>query len=89
MLLRMDPFAPGSFTSPNDAVKTTVGTIFGYGGWVVAVLACFALLGCAVLGWSRHRSGQSNEGVEKAGWVVGGVMAVGMIVGFVGTISGT
>lgn len=88
-MLRMDPFTPDNFTAPTDAVKTTVGTIFGYGGWIVAVLACFALLGCAVLAWSRHRSGQSNEGVEKAGWVVGGVMSVGMIVGFVGTISGT
>jgi hypothetical protein len=88
-MLFMKPFDPGTFTAPDDTVKTMVGTVFGYAGWIVAVIACFALLGCAVLAWSRHRSGQSNEGVEKAGWVVGGVMAVGMIVGFVGTISGT
>jgi len=89
MLLRMDPFTPGDFNAPDDSIKSTVGTVFGYGGWIVAVIACFALLGCAVMAWSQHRQGQSNEGVAKAGWVVGGVMAVGMIVGFVGTISGT
>lgn len=88
-MLSMKPFDPGAPTAPDDTVKATVGTLFGYGGWVVVVIACFALLGCAVMAWSQHRQGQSNEGVAKAGWVVGAVMAVGMIVGIVGTISGT
>lgn len=82
-------FTPGSIKAPNDVAAQSVGTLWGYVGWGIFVAACFALAGCAVLAWSRHRSGQSNEGVEKAGWVVGGVMAFGMIVGIVGTITGT
>lgn len=89
MLLRMDPFVPGSKVAPNSSIGSTIGTLFGYVGWGVAVIACFALVGCAVTAWAQHRSGQSNEGVQRAGWVVGGVMAVGMVVGIVGTISGT
>ena len=88
-MFRMDPFVPGSKVAPDSNIGATIGTLFGYAGWAVAVIACFALLGCAVMAWSQHRQGQSNEGVAKAGWVVGGVMAVGMIVGVVGTISGT
>jgi hypothetical protein len=88
-MLRMDPFVPGSKVAPNSEVGGIIGTLFGYVGWGVAVVACFALVGCIVQAWSNHRQNQSNEGVAKAGWVVGGVMAFGMIVGIVGTISGT
>ena len=88
-MLRMDPFTPGAKTAPDENVKALIGTLFGYAGWAVAVIACFALIGCAVMAWSQHRQGQSNEGIAKAGWVVGGVMAVGMVVGVIGTISGT
>lgn len=85
----MDPFTPGAKVAPNATVSDVLGKLFGYAGWAVAAIACFALVGCAVIAWSRHRSGQSNEGIEKAGWVVGGVLAVGVITGIVGTISGT
>lgn len=88
-MFRMDPFVPGSKVAPDSNIASVIGTLFGYVGWGVAVIACFALVGCAVMAWSQHRQGQSNEGVAKAGWVVGGVMAVGMVVGIVGTISGT
>jgi hypothetical protein len=88
-MFRMDPFVPGARVAPNSTIGNQLGILFGYAGWAVAAIACFALIGCAVMAWSQHRQGQSNEGVAKAGWVVGGVMAVGMIVGIVGTISGT
>jgi peptidoglycan/LPS O-acetylase OafA/YrhL len=88
-MFRMDPFVPGQKVAPNADIGKVLGTLFGYLGWGIAAIACFALAGCAVMAWSQHRQGQSNEGVAKAGWVVGGVMVVGMVVGVVGTISGT
>lgn len=83
------PFTPGTTTAPNEKIGATIGTLFGYFAWAVVVAACFALLGCAAMAWSNHRQGQTNEGVTKAGWVLGAVLSVGLIVGVVGTVSGT
>jgi Na+/proline symporter len=84
-----DPFDPGPIVAPNADIKSDLGTLWGYLGWGIFALACFALAGCLVMAWSRHRNNQSNEGLEKAGIIFGAMLAFGAILGVVGTITGT
>lgn len=88
-LLYRDPFTPGAPTAPSESAKNAVSTLWGYAGWTIAVIACFGLAGACVMAWSNNRQGQSNEGVTKGGWVLGSCLAFGVIVGVVGTVTGT
>jgi hypothetical protein len=65
-----------------------LGTLWGYGLWILAAVACFALLG-AVFMFFEHKSNGNNEGMKKAGWVIGGCVASGFILGVIGTVTGT
>jgi hypothetical protein len=75
---------------PPGLNQDALNHLWGYVGFGIAIMACFGLAGCAVLAWSNHRDGDSsNPGVKKAGWVLGGALAFGIIAGVVGTVTGT
>lgn len=83
------PFEPGSPQAPSEGIKATTGAIWGNVGWIVAAVACFALAGCVFLAFKNERSGGSNEAVGHAAKIIGAILGFGVIVGFVGTVTGT
>lgn len=81
------PFEPSPPAAPNETSKAAVGNIWGTVGWIVAVVACFALVG-AIFAFMEHKNG-NNEGAKRAGYVVGAAIGFGFIVGLVATVTGT
>lgn len=80
----------GDPAAPPGGIQAALSTLWGYVGWISAVVAMFGLAGCAILAYSKYRSNDSsNEGVSKAGWVCAGAMAFGIIGSVVGTLTGT
>ncbi len=89
MLFKLVPIPPAPPTAPNGVNLAAISGLWGNVAWVVAILACFALVGCAIKAWSDHRQGQDNEGLKKASVVLGACFGISVITGIVGAITNT
>jgi hypothetical protein len=82
-----DPVGGGP-KAPNGVDQTAINNVWGYWLWGIIIVGTFALAGCAILAWKNSRNNEGNEGVEKAAKIIGALIAIGLVPGIIGTVTG-
>lgn len=77
----------GGPAAPGGSAPARLNTLWGYVGWIVAVVACFVVAGLCMTLWKNR--GQQNEHAGQIGLAIGGALAVGSIGAVIGAVTGT
>lgn len=79
----------GNPEAPPGTPQSSINSFWGYWTWGIIIVGTFALAGCAILAYRNSRNGEGNEGVERGAKILAGMIALGLIPGVVGQLTGT